>query len=186
MRRPAVQTRTPDSEAGEEAAAPAAAPRRRPSLTARAIALAVVLLILTISYASSLRIYFAQAHEVASVQAEIAQRQERISDLQGELARWGDIAFVRTQARQRLGWVMPGEIGYTVVDQDGKPLGGGAEIAAETAPDEAPKDAWWSKMWGSVEAADKPAPKAKPRKPITVKTKTVEESPAPTPAATPR
>ena len=72
-------------------------------MTARAIALAVVLLILTISYATSLRIYFAQAHEIASTKAEIAERQERIGELQGELARWGDEAYVRTQARDRLG-----------------------------------------------------------------------------------
>ena len=97
-------------------------------MTARAIALAVVLLILTISYATSLRIYFAQAHEIASTNAEIAERQQRIRELQGELARWGDEAYVRTQARERLGWVVPGETGYTVVGADGKPLGGGAKI----------------------------------------------------------
>ena len=47
----------------------------------QAIALAVVLLILTISYATSLRIYFAQAHEIASTKAEIAERQQRILSL---------------------------------------------------------------------------------------------------------
>ena len=153
------------------------------SVTARAIALAVVLLILTISYATSLRIYFAQAHEIASTKAEIAERQERILDLQGELARWGDEAYLRTQARERLGWVVPGETGYTVVGADGKPLGGGAKISAETAPDEAAQDAWWSKLWGSVEAADRPAPvKTDPgEKTITVKTKPNSGTPSATP-----
>jgi cell division protein FtsB len=152
-------------------------------VTARAIALAVVLLILTISYATSLRIYFAQAHEIASTKAEIAERQERIGELQGELARWGDEAYVRTQARDRLGWVVPGETGYTVVGADGKPLGGGAKISAETAPDESVQDAWWSKLWGSVEAADRPAPvKSDPgEKTITVKTKPNGGTPTATP-----
>jgi cell division protein FtsB len=152
-------------------------------VTARAIALAVVLLILTISYATSLRIYFAQAHEIASTKAEIAERQERIGELQGELARWGDEAYVRTQARDRLGWVVPGETGYTVVGADGKPLGGGAKISAETAPDETVQDAWWSKLWGSVEAADRPAPvKSDPgEKTITVKTKPNGGTPTATP-----
>jgi hypothetical protein len=135
--------------------------------------LAVVLLILTISYATSLRIYFAQAHEIASTKAEIAERQQRIRELQGELARWDDEAYVRTQARERLGWVVPGETGYTVVDADGKPLGGGAKISAEAAPEEQSQDTWWSKLWGSVEAADQPAPVKTPTedKTITVKTK---------------
>jgi len=135
--------------------------------------LAVVLLILAISYATSLRIYFSQAHEIATTKAEIAERQQRIVQLQGELARWDDEAYVRTQARERLGWVVPGETGYTVVDADGKPLGGGAEITAETAPDEPVQNSWWSKLWGSVEAADRPAPvkDATQEKPITEKTK---------------
>jgi len=152
-------------------------------LTARAIALAVVLLILTISYATSLRIYFAQAHEIASTKEEIADRQQRIRELQGELARWGDEAYVRTQARERLGWVVPGETGYTVVGADGKPLGGGAKISAETASDEPAQDSWWSKLWGSVEAADRPAPvkdKAED-KTITVKTKPNGGTPSATP-----
>jgi hypothetical protein len=134
--------------------------------------LTVVLLILTISYATSLRIYFSQAHEIAASKAEIAERQQRISDLQGELARWGDEAYVRTQARERLGWVVPGETGYTVVGADGKPLGGGAQIKAEAAQEQL-QDSWWSRLWGSVEAADQPTPVMPPaeEKPITVKTK---------------
>ena len=150
------------------------APRRRSYiLTARAIALSVVLLILTISYATSLRIYFSQAHEISATKAEIAERQQRILQLQGELARWDDEGYVRSQARERLGWVVPGETGFTVVDAEGRPLGGGAEIKAESASDEPAQDSWWSKLWGSVEAADRPVPVPDParEKPITEKTK---------------
>jgi cell division protein FtsB len=172
-RKPSSSART--SKAGTPRPEASAAPllRRGSSVTARAIALAVVLVILTISYATSLRIYFAQAHEIAATKTEIAERQQRIRDLQGELARWDDEAYVRTQARDRLGWVVPGETGYTVVGADGKPLGGGAVITAETAPDEPAQESWWSKLWGSVEAADQPAPvKTKAEeKTITVKTK---------------
>jgi cell division protein FtsB len=143
------------------------------SLTTRAVALVVVLLVLTISYASSLRIYFAQSHEIAATRAEISERQQKIGDLQAELGHWGDADYVRTQARQRLGWVVPGETGYQVVDADGNPLGGGAEIQSSTAGLAEPQDAWWAKLWGSVEAADKPAP-AKPKE----KTITPETEPA--------
>ena len=147
------------------------ASRLRSSLTTRAIALVVVLLILVISYASSLRIYFAQAHEIASTRAEIAQRQQRIAELQGGLARWNDPEYVRTQARARLGWVVPGETGYQVVDGEGNPLGGGAAIGSSAPTIEEPQDAWWAKLWGSVEAADQPAPAKPKEKTITLKTK---------------
>ena len=74
------------------------------------------------------------------------------------MRRWDDPDYVRTQARERLGWVVPGETGYRVVDADGKPLGGGSEITAGTSRRDRRRSAWWSKLWGSVEAADKPAP----------------------------
>lgn len=178
--KPRTRTHAPKSSLRTSAAENAgtadasAAPRRRSYiLTARAIALSVVLLILTISYATSLRIYFSQAHEISATKAEIAERQQRIVQLQGELARWDDEGYVRSQARERLGWVVPGETGFTVVDAQGRPLGGGAEIKAESGSDEPAQNSWWSKLWGSVEAADRPAPVPDParEKPITEKTK---------------
>ena len=134
----------------------------RASLTGRAIALAVVILILVISYASSLRVYFAQAHEIAETKVEIAQRQQAIEELQSERSRWDNPDYVRAQARERLGWVVPGEIGYRVVDANGKPLGGGEEIdpgSSGVAPPS--KSAWWTKLQESVKAADQPAPATK-------------------------
>ncbi|MCW2811584.1 MAG: hypothetical protein JWP61_2042 [Friedmanniella sp.] len=153
----------------------------RPNLTARAVALVVVLLILVISFASSLRIYYAQAHEIAATQAQITASQERIAALQGELGRWDDAAYIRTQARERLGWVVPGETGFKVVGADGKPLGGGVEITSEAAPAPVtPADAWYAKLWGSVAAADDPTPAPDPADapPITVNTR-----PSPSPSA---
>ena len=135
----------------------------------------MVILILTISYANSLRIYFAQAHEIAATKAEIADRQAADRRAAGRADRWNDPAFVRSQARDRLGWVVPGEIGFTVVDADGKPLGGGAEITAEKPADRRAARGLVARLWGSVETADKPAPAPEPKpsraKPITKKTK---------------
>ena len=168
---PASQPAKP-SKAPKQGGAKLKLPRRS-SLTTRALALAVVILMLTISYANSLRIYFAQSHEVAATKAEIADREAQIADLQTELNRWDDPAFVKLQARTRLGWVMPGEIGFTVVDADGKPLGGGSELntGAKPADDRAP-ESWYTRLWGSVETADKPAapePDPADAKPITEK-----------------
>jgi hypothetical protein len=142
----------------------------------------VVLLVLVISYASSLRIFFAQTEEIADTRAELAQRQDRIEVLEAELARWNDSSYVRTQARERLGWVVPGEIGYRVVGADGKPLGGGAEITPEKRP-AGPESAWWAKLWGSVEAADRPAPAPRPKPPPEP---TITEETQPRSAPTPR
>jgi cell division protein FtsB len=166
------------SSAGAVAAKPTAVRKPkvpRASLTGRAIALAVVILILVISYASSLRVYFAQAHEIAETKAEIAQRTQAIEELQAERTRWDDPDYVKAQARERLGWVVPGEIGYRVVDAKGNPVGGGEQIEGGTTGTTGPdKSAWWTKLRDSVAAADDPTPPtAKKSAPpmVTVKTK---------------
>jgi cell division protein FtsB len=142
----------------QDPAATGASARRKASLTTRAIALAVVLLILIISYASSLRVYLNQRQELAATRAEIAATQDNIERLGDEIARWNDPAYVKTQARIRLGWVLPGETGYRIVDDNGKPITGETEIAADEASDPDPEPAWYQKLWGSVETADDPAP----------------------------
>ncbi len=129
--------------------------RRRSSITTRAIAFAVVALVLIISYASSLRIYLSQRHEIATTQAEIAQRQTEIAELQTDVDRWNDPAYVKTQARARLGWVLPGETGYRVLGADGtviggtESVGGSSDVTVPSTP-----TAWWQNLFGAVKKAD--------------------------------
>ncbi|MGD7706444.1 septum formation initiator family protein [Microlunatus sp. Y2014] len=173
----------PEDEATDEASSrELATARRRSGLTTRAIALGVVVLLLTMSYASSLRVYFDQRRELAATEHEISQREQHISDLEAELQRWHDPAYVRAQARERLGWAMPGEVGYRVVGPDGKPIVPGAEIET-TAPQE--RSAWWQKMNGSMRAADQPEanqPGAEPTPPPPPRTVGPSEAPSSTSA----
>lgn len=148
--------------------------RQRASVTSRAIALAVVLLVLTISYASSLRVYFNQREDLAATRQQIIRSQADINSLSDEISRWNDPDYVRTQARIRLGWVLPGERGYRVIGPDGKPITGNTEITGSTATQQPPKKAWYAKLMGSVQAADHPQPtrpKAAAAPPITEHTK---------------
>lgn len=183
----ADRLRPPESDAGPASAVDEleagmhAVRRRRSSLTTRAIALAVVFLILTISYATSLRVYFAQSASIAATTAQISDQQARIADLRTELTRWHDPEYVKIQARTRFGWVLPGETGFTVVGADGQPLGGGAAISS--APKvTVPQDAWYAKLWGSVEAADHPGPAVATKTPAQQKPITVDTKPSPSAA----
>ena len=134
---------------------PAPLPRAQRAMTAtwRLIVLFIVIAGLLLVLATSLRVYFVQASELTAVREQIATEQERIADLEDQLNRWDDPEYVRSIARVRLGWVMPGEVGYRVLDADGKPLDGAA-IELEAAE---PPQLWWEKMWGSVQVADSPA-----------------------------
>jgi len=68
---------------------------------------------------------------------------------------------VESQARQRLGWVMPGETGYKVIGPDGQPVDGGQEIGgAEPTVKTPTAQPWWAKLFGSMQTADQPKPKS--------------------------
>jgi cell division protein FtsB len=119
--------------------------------------LVVVVILLALSYVSSLRILVAQQHDLAVADHQIAERSAEIDRLEAELARWDDPAYVKAQARDRFGWVMPGETGYRVIGEDGQPLGGGVTITAEQElPAGEHQPVWWDRLWGSVQAADAP------------------------------
>lgn len=136
-------------------AKPDPVPRAQRAVTAtwRLVVLLVVIAGIGMVLAHSLRVYFTQAEELAAVKAEIAVEQDKIADLNDKLERWNDPAYVRSVARSRLGWVLPGEVGYRVLDAEGNPLDGAA-IELEAAE---PPQLWWEKMWGSVQVADSPA-----------------------------
>ncbi|MCZ4498280.1 MAG: Septum formation initiator [Marmoricola sp.] len=124
--------------------------------------LLVVLAILVVSYASSMRAYLQQSAHIADLKVQIAEAERATESAKTERGRWADPAYVETQARQRFGWVMPGETAYQVLDQDGNPLTGDDRLTdpASVAPD-APV-AWWSRLRESVDAADHPEKLVKP------------------------
>ncbi|GAA0621929.1 septum formation initiator family protein [Kribbella sandramycini] len=174
--RPSSRTQTrPPARRGDQpkrrtTGTPAGPVRTRGSrnLTGRAAVVLLVLGALVVSYAQSLRVWFDQHSQITALQQEIRDREKRVAELNEEIQRWDDDAFVKAQARQRLGWVMPGEVGYRVIGADGKPVGAPPEpgVPADQAA-EVEKPTWYTKLWGSVEGAGKPpaAPTKNPAKP---------------------
>ncbi|UUZ60390.1 FtsB family cell division protein [Nocardioides sp. B-3] len=136
--------------------AAAGATPRGPRLTGRAAVLVLVLAVLTVSYASSLRAYIQQRSHIGELKTAIAERETAINALEREKQRWQDPAFVKAQARARFGYLMPGETGFPVLDENGKPL---ESRAALSDPDEVIKTvptARWSDARASVELAGNP------------------------------
>ncbi len=117
--------------------------------------LVLVLSLLMVSYASSMRAFLDQRHHLESLRASIASSQSEVDRLTREQKRWKDPAFVRTVAHQRFGWVMPGEIGFQVLDEHGRPLGHTDSLSAPNSVTEATRPLWWQSAWGSVVAAGK-------------------------------
>ena len=138
------------------------ADQRRPRLTGRAAILVLVVAVLAVSYASSMQAFLEQRAENNAYLEEIAQRSAAIDDLEREKRRWNDPAFVQSQARERLSYVIPGETAYVVLDEDGNALESESELRdpAEVTAGQVP-EAWWGRAWDSVQLAGRP-PKAEP------------------------
>ena len=134
--------------------------RQRSRLTGRAAILVLVLAVLAVSYASSLRAYLQQRHQIEALEATIAQRQSSIDDLEREKSRWEDPAFVTQEARKR-GYVNPGETPYVVVDSHGRPLTDSELDDPSSVGDHEPP-AWYNGVWDSVKVAGHPPTKAQP------------------------
>jgi hypothetical protein len=74
----------------------------------------------------SIGTYLGQRQQIAALEHSVQVTQDQIDALKQEKARWGDPAYITTQARERLYYVKPGEVVY-LVDNDLDP----AEIPPE-------------------------------------------------------
>jgi cell division protein FtsB len=128
----------------------------RPRFTGRAAILVLVLAVLAVSYASSMRAYLEQKAHLAALRASIAESSENIAELSREKRRWRDEAYIEAQAKQRLGWVMPGEISFQVIDENGEPLGHEDSLVDPESLEAESEPAWWETAWRSIEAAGSP------------------------------
>lgn len=143
MGRPASRAATPaPGRSGDKPATPRAAPHAhtvRPEVTAspglehavlrvggadgvavpaRVLIIALVLLGAFIITFPSLRGYLSQRAQYDAILHQIEEAEAVSTALEAELAKWQDDDYVRSQARERLSYVMPGETTYIVVGAD--------------------------------------------------------------------
>ena len=133
------------------ASAEAAAEQRFGSTARRAAILAAVVCVLTLTIAGPVRTYFGQRTEMKQLQASEAQLRQQISELEEQKAKLADPVFIAAQARERLGFVLPGEIPYQVQLPPGAALPGTPddELAEATST-----DPWYTSLWHTI--ADAP------------------------------
>ncbi|MCX7521841.1 septum formation initiator family protein [Microbacterium sp. STN6] len=87
------------------------------------VILAVVIL------APTLHLYITQQQKIDDLRAQVHAEQNRLDDARVQRARWSDPSYVRSQVRDRLYYVMPGETNYLIIDD---------RTAAEKRAHEAP------------------------------------------------
>src|SRR5690349_21032701 len=95
---------------------PAGRGLRRPPVVRPVTMLSGVLVILALLIAPYVRPWLAQRSQLAQGRADVVQLQDEVAQLQAERDRWNDPAYIREQARARLGMLNPGEVGYVRLD----------------------------------------------------------------------
>lgn len=122
--------------------------------TVRAMVMLIVLSIAFVLVFPTLRQYLDQKVQLDQLQAQVDAAEQQNDDLQAELDRWADPAYVEAQARERLAFVMPGERALRVSDPEVVPDTTTAEEPASgpaVAAD--PSRPWYAQIWDSVQIA---------------------------------
>ncbi len=124
---------------------------RRSFVSSRTAILLGIAVVAVILLALPLREFLAQRGEINSASQKMAEQQAQVDGLQGQVDDWQKEEFVRGQARERLNFMLPGEVGYKIIDS-----GTSENKLAEKAPrSEGPSGPWYDRLWGSMRAAEK-------------------------------
>ncbi|WP_231595629.1 septum formation initiator family protein [Salinibacterium sp. SWN1162] len=90
-----------------------------------------LLILAVVVLAPNLRILIEQQQTIAQLQAQVDEAQESVDDLDVNVARWDDPAYIESQARDRLYYVYPGEVSYLVTgDADQVTTADGVPVSA--------------------------------------------------------
>jgi cell division protein FtsB len=125
----------------------------------RAAVLAAVVCVLTLTIAGPVRTYFAQHTEMEQLAATEAALRRQITDLEQRKGKLADPAYIAAQARERLGFVMPGDTPFQVQ------LPATAAVSPQPgaeASKPANSDPWYTSLWHTIADAPHLPPAAGP------------------------
>jgi cell division protein FtsB len=125
--------------------------QRLGSAARRAAILAAVVCVLTLTIAGPVRTYFSQRTEMRQLAASEEKLRAEIADLEQQKQKLADPVYIAAQARERLGFVKPGDIPYQVQLPPGAVAPAEAAQQAEASRAGQP---WYTSLWHTI--ADEP------------------------------
>lgn len=90
--------------------------RKRFDKATRFLGVATILFSVIVLIGSPLQKYFAQRAQINALKTQVAATQQELEKARKELQLWNDPEFVKSQARTRLHFVLPGERQYILVN----------------------------------------------------------------------
>jgi cell division protein FtsB len=114
---------------------------------ARPLALITIVFVFTLTLAPPIKNYFTQRAQINALKSQVASDQTALEKALAELSTWQDPNYVKSQARERLHFVMPGERQYIVTGTDITKSQPQTTQIASQLPEGAP---WYTKLIASV------------------------------------
>ena len=120
--------------------------RRRRGSAGKPIVISVTLFLLLLALAPPLQRYFSQRAQINATTARVHALQASVNQIQQELELWRDPNYVKSQARARLHFVLPGERQYLINTGNGYATSSGKSVASNI-PSSLP---WYTKLISSI------------------------------------
>lgn len=120
---------------------------RRTRGKARPLALIAIIFIFTLTLAPPIKNYFTQRAQISALKSQVATDRNALEQARAELSTWQDPNYVKSQARERLHFVMPGERQYIVTGSEITQAEPQRTQVAKQLPEGAP---WYTKLIASV------------------------------------
>lgn len=122
--------------------------RRRGS--SRALWLVGILFVLALALAPPIKNYFTQRAQISALESQLASDSAALDAAKKELELWKDPNYIKSQARERLHFVMPGERQYIVTGVDGDQEAQETTVIEDQLPEGLP---WYTKLIASITEA---------------------------------
>ena len=122
--------------------------RRRNS--GRALALWTIFFILALAIAPPVKHYFTQRAQISALNSQLAADNKALDAARQELLLWQDPEYIKSQARERLHFVLPGERQYIVTENGTASNTDEGTKVANSLTDGQP---WYSRLIASITEA---------------------------------
>jgi cell division protein FtsB len=123
--------------------------RRRTSN--RVLALSAIFFVLALTIAPPVKHYFTQRAQISALKAQLSADNSALQKAREELLLWQDPEYIKSQARERLHFVLPGERQYIVTQGDSI---GNQQNTTKIASSLADGQPWYSRLIASISETD--------------------------------
>ena len=116
------------------------------------IVMMALLVLAVVVLAPALHEYVQQRQQITDARQTVSDLKSQISKMDQERARWSDPSYIRAQARERLYYVMPGDISYLIIDDRPASEKNAKQAPVSTKIQSTPSD-WSASLFGSFMTA---------------------------------